>query len=524
METLLTSLPTEIILMISVFLDSTTLLNFYLTCRRIKEILDKSEWFWKVLCKTENFNFPDDICALREASISLPLKKIKELSYDGRPIRSHIDPDWPEYRKIFTRNLKIRRNIVKSKFRCWRIFMKNRLPILNINCNLDLCEIERLHSQSYLNNCKDIYVAQNDQYLVVYNYLRFYDFHVSVFDIQDEPKLLYNFTDKSKYSSIHRISIFENYIVIMPHQPFDSLIITLNIDNKLERVGEYKITPEIQNKIFTEPRNIKFEIIQEAKKAVISYRTNIWEIIIVDLPSCQFIKKIIISNNIHFTQEITTFKTKVIVSFFSHHTYYKHAKSLILIDSEILNIARIDSEYENITSYTFHPNNKSVYVQFSNYNLFLYNCATSTRTRIGNNFCPSKMFCDNSNLYMYGNVDNYCRHIFKVSSLEGQAKYSIDLNLWKFQLNHNRLHFSVHDKFLMIVDYTKILFFHVDTGKFLNKIDIFKHLRLDEDESKRFGDYELSEPKYVQFSENRIILIHNYNNCFPTIADIYKFW
>ena len=110
--------------MIVKYLDITSMQNLYLTCKELKEIFDKCDYFWKIICNNEHFihykrrysslkfeesdsdkflNLSEILNSLEYSNSDKPLKTLnwkldKSIGFKDLPFRS-FDDNWSENRK-----------------------------------------------------------------------------------------------------------------------------------------------------------------------------------------------------------------------------------------------------------------------------------------------------------------------------------------------------------------------------------------------------------------------------------------
>ena len=75
--------------------------------------------------------------------------------------------------KMFKRGLHMRKNILKSNFRGWRIFANENVPIEPIDGSTDLSELKKsMGVFPKLSANDDIKVDWNEKYLVMFHFFR----------------------------------------------------------------------------------------------------------------------------------------------------------------------------------------------------------------------------------------------------------------------------------------------------------------------------------------------------------------
>jgi hypothetical protein len=118
-----------------------------------------------------------------------------------------------------------------------------------------------------------------------------------------------------------------------------------------------------------------------------------------------------------------------------------------------------------------------------------------------------------------------CGRSVKVFDVSGLEKFQINLDIWRYGLNRDEsLCIYTNGAFLAVANSQKILLFHRRTGNNLGVYDIPIHL----DPTKgRYQNQCLSNTiglNLMQFDEDRLIAVHNYDRTFPSVVDIFNFW
>ena len=113
-------------------------------------------------------------------------------------------------------------------------------------------------------------------------------------------------------------------------------------------------------------------------------------------------------------------------------------------------------------------------------------------------------------------------HVFDKNGVE---KYQINLDLWHFGLSRDEsLCIYTNGGFLTAANSQKLLLFHISSGKYLGFLPIMTHLERSKGKDNQHCTYEPTGLNVIHFDEDKLIAVHDFERCFPSVIDIYKFW
>jgi len=138
------------------------------TCVSFQKVIEQNQFqFWKLLCKAEDltryeFLLSDDVDGPKDL-----------VGFNRTPLRIFFSEEMPDHMKMFKRGLHMRKNILKSNFRGWRIFANENVPIEPIDGSTDLSELKKsMGVFPKLSANDDIKVDWNEKYLVMFHFFR----------------------------------------------------------------------------------------------------------------------------------------------------------------------------------------------------------------------------------------------------------------------------------------------------------------------------------------------------------------
>lgn len=528
-------LPTEIILHICKYLLASDLLALSQTCSRFKNIINDCDKFWEKLCKDE------DLINWSNLQSDDDSKEI--CGFNGIPLRLSLeDETWSKHKKIYKRGLKMKKNIINSNYRGYRIYANESLPISQILADSDIFEIKKsLGDYPILDDKDNIVVEWNEQYLVVFKIFNSNEngdaTKIWVYDIKQNPKILY-MIDKGNDYVINKMVVFEDYIIGIPSWPLSAqaIVLTWSIKNEMNVIGKYLFeNQEEQTKINTFWRYTMLNVIKYLKQGVVIYSFPEWNCLIVDLPSCTPLKHL----NLDFINPDS--------DCLQFRNYMSTVTLIMCLDDELFNliVLNIDGVKSKVKVYTdcpyvksvaIYPNENFIYLLEEKGNIYRYNATIFKLNLVVENiwytqineFLPNPIYemfiSSRQDLCLLQNkADAKIGRFVKVFNSDGQEVYHINLDLWKFGLSCNKsIYFYANNDFLIIANPTKILLFYIKTGKYVGYLSILNHP--ENSKGKEFKSYDTSHLEAVCFDEYRLILIHNYEFKFPSIIDLYYFW
>ena len=113
----------------------------------------------------------------------------------------------------------------------------------------------------------------------------------------------------------------------------------------------------------------------------------------------------------------------------------------------------------------------------------------------------------------------------RVCDKNGVEKYHINLDLRRFDLSRNEsLCIYTNGGFLTAANSQKLMLFHIDSGKFLGGLRIMNHFERSNGKDNQHCTYEPTGLNIIHFDEDKLIAVHDFERCFPSVLDIYKFW
>ena len=107
----ITRLPEEMLVRICQYLDSSSMFNLLITCKRMYDILGGSNPFWKVICTKEKLLGYSCINAANNYEDEANPNREEKIGWTGKPMRIKPPAEYPPMRKVFARGLQMRRNI-----------------------------------------------------------------------------------------------------------------------------------------------------------------------------------------------------------------------------------------------------------------------------------------------------------------------------------------------------------------------------------------------------------------------------
>jgi len=125
-------------------LDLASAYNLLRVSHSIRSKLLACGRFWKSICRLEGFNDYPALCEDNENEES-------PMSYNNEPLRdAHVDPGEPLWRRIFLRGIEMRRNVLRGKFRQWRLYLtdQDNLPVKEIRKDTTFRELRKAHRRS----------------------------------------------------------------------------------------------------------------------------------------------------------------------------------------------------------------------------------------------------------------------------------------------------------------------------------------------------------------------------------------
>ncbi|XP_023331246.1 uncharacterized protein LOC111703520, partial [Eurytemora carolleeae] len=233
-------LPQEIIILFVEILDVDSCLSLYRTCKRFHDMLQGSESFWRLLSLKSEFSS-------HSCLEQLPTQR---LGYAGQ--KMYLDREEEEglgvWSTCWKRGVKMRRNIVASNFQGWRLYSNKNCPVAELSPTLDLNSIkQQLGDFPRLSHNDDLKIDWDDKYLVLFHFFRgeTESCTIRLWDIEDEPKFLYE-VEKGIECITDKVSVHAGYVVIVPSWPLEAgaLVMTLDINNKMEEKGKYLFNDE----------------------------------------------------------------------------------------------------------------------------------------------------------------------------------------------------------------------------------------------------------------------------------------
>ena len=112
-----------------------------------------------------------------------------------------------------------------------------------------------------------------------------------------------------------------------------------------------------------------------------------------------------------------------------------------------------------------------------------------------------------------------------VCDKNGGVKYHINLDSRHFQLSPDEsLRIYTDGGFLTAANSSKLLLFRIAGGEYLGDWSITSHLERSFGKDNQYCTSEPTGLNIVHFKEDKLIAVHDFERCFPSVVDIYKFW
>lgn len=317
----ITDIPQEVILYIAQFLDSNSLLSLFQSCRWFHSLLVECNPFWKTLCAKEELSNYHCLLTDDESSASGGPSR---LGWANTPL--HITPptDYPHWRRVFMKGLKMRKNIWQSNYEGWRIYANSNVPVVKLGPDLDLNEVKKeMGDFPKLSENDDLKIDWDDKHLVVFHFFRGEGESciIRLWDISEEPRFLYH-VNKGLECITDKVSVINDHVVIVPSWPLEAraVVMTLDIKNEMREVGKFLFeAEELQHAIDSQWEHTQLRVIKNT--AMVVCRCPNWMIIVVELPSCRLLYEESLAHisNQFDCQQIRSYKQTAMILFARKH-------------------------------------------------------------------------------------------------------------------------------------------------------------------------------------------------------------
>ena len=259
-------------------LDTSSALNFVVTCKQIHRRLTSCSGYWHKMCRKEHFH---EYTALKsndsedeqdDGEVEQPRKRRKHwidqpentkeirTAYNGEKLHTiHLPPDAGHWQKVFLRGLQMRRNVCQGRFEMWRLYLTDHdhLPVKKLTKDTTWRELRSSHRSSKYNTVDRrvrIHRYWTEEYMIAIQYRKqkeINDLFVWEWHECQNPKFRYVFPMYDLYPegvSPMAFFLWKKYIVLMPnegHERNSSLLRALirvhDLSDTMRLVGSYDL-------------------------------------------------------------------------------------------------------------------------------------------------------------------------------------------------------------------------------------------------------------------------------------------
>jgi len=519
--------------MIVDMLDVESCLSLLRTSRWLNDMLSPCDSFWKMLCiKTEFANY-----TCLETQVNT-----RQLGWAGLELHNTGVNDRAEtgqWRRTWTRGLKMRKNVVAGNFQGWRLFSNSECPVVELKPDLDMNKVKKdLGEFPKLSMSDDLKIDWDDKHLVLFHFLRkeSESCTIRLWDIEDEPKFMYE-VDKGIESITDKVSVHGDYVVMVPSWPLEAkaIVMTLDINDKMNECGKYLFSDPNESCALDENwEHTQLRVVR--CQALVVYRAPGWKVLITSLPDCNPLHQLKLDQvgSLYECQQIRSYKSTAVILF----TEKKSEKECNLVTMDIAGAqgTRVRSYYKasSVTDIALYTEPEEIYLMKKNGTVVLYDATCKTETvKISSSCDMSPGPCDYQ-LFVNGK-EQICvmqsapeapsgRYI-NVYTYSGQPLYKINLDLYQYGLSRDEsVCIYPNAAFLAAADSKRFVLFNVKNGEFLSVIHIPNHLERSKGKDEKDCMFEQTGLGLFIFDENKLIAVHDYERSFPAVLDIYKFW
>lgn len=317
----ITDIPQEVILYIAQFLDSNSLLALFQSCRWFHGLLVECNPFWKTLCTKEELSNYQCLLTDDESSAGGGPSR---LGWANQALHCTPPADYPHWRRVFMKGLKMRKNIWQSNYEGWRIYANSNVPVVKLGPELDLNKVKQEMGEfQKLSENDDLKIDWDDRHLVVFHFFRGEgeSCMIRLWDISEEPKFLYD-VQKGLECITDKVSVINDHVVIVPSWPLEAraVVMTLDIKNQMREVGKFLFeSEELQSAIDSQWEHTQLRVIKNT--AMVVCRCPNWMIIVVELPSCRLLYEESLAHisNSFDCQQIRSYKQTAMILFARKH-------------------------------------------------------------------------------------------------------------------------------------------------------------------------------------------------------------
>lgn len=528
------SLPQEVILILVENLDLESALAMLRLSRWFYSMLQQSDSYWRLLCmKTE---FSNHSC--------LEQNPQPRLGWAGQNM--YLDRCAEElvgtWRQTWRRGIKMRRNVVTSNFQGWRLFSNSNCPVTELMPGLDMNTVkQRLGQFPKLLHNDDLKIDWDDKHLVLFHFFRGQSESctIRIWDIEDEPKFLYE-VNKGIECITDKVSVSSGHVVIVPSWPLEAraIVMTLDINNKMEEAGKYLFSDEAsQTALDDNWEHTQLRVVRG--KAMVVCRAPTWRVIITSLPDCLPLSEILLTQicNLYECQQIRSYKGTAVILFTK--TKASQVCSLVTMDvNDTESKVRSCHATQDVTDVALYTDPEEIYLMKKSGDVILYDATKkqenvkisnviTKQAREGAENCDYQLFVNGKEqiCVVQSAPEAGVGRSINVFSYCGKWMYEINLDLYRYGLSRDEsVCIYTNAAFLAAADSKRFVLFNVRNGKFVGILQIPTHLERNKGKEEKDCMYEQTGLGLFIFDENRLIAVHDYERSFPAVLDIYKFW
>ncbi len=348
--------------------------------------------------------------------------------------------------------------------------------------------------------------------------------------------------DKGLESITDKVSVVNGHVVIVPSWPLEAhaIVMALDINDNMSEVGKF-IFPDQDRQVCLDDLWEHTQLRVVRNEALVVCRCPEWHLIMVELPSCQPLFEVQLTEvSIHFDcQQIRSYKHTAMILF----TRKQNESSNVLVTVDVAGAeTKVRSCYpcHDVSDVALFTDPEEIYIMKRNGDVVTYDANTKTEiVKIANDTPMARSINNSGVLSEYqlfvNRKEQICvmqsasevpqgRHI-KVYSYNEQKMYTVNLDLCRYEMSRDEsICIYTNGAFLAAADSKKFAVFQVKTGKYLGSIRIPTHLERTKGKEEKDCMFEQTGLSLFIFDEDKLIAVHDYERSFPAVLDIYKFW